>query len=151
MTSNLPEPDIERSIWIARPVGEIWSYLYDVSNEPQWRFGEITAEWVSDPPYGVGSTGLSVVQGMGDTPWTVTEWEELRRISWIITGSRLEGCRAGYRLEPEESGTRMTIHFRAKRSVFMRIMMLFMKGTINRQLTGDIEKLKAILEAEETG
>jgi len=147
MTSVAPKPDIECSIWIARPPEDTWNYLYDVSNEPQWRFGEISAEWTSDQPYGVGSTGLSVVQGMGDTPWRVTGWEGLRFISWVITGGRLEGNHAGYRLEPEDAGCRMTIHFRAKQSAFYRFLMLFIKRSIRRQFANDVERLKAIMEA----
>jgi hypothetical protein len=29
----------------------------DVANDVQWRNGIIKAEWTSQPPYGIGSTG----------------------------------------------------------------------------------------------
>ena len=147
MTSVLPKPDIEISIWIARPPEDIWNYLYDVSNETQWRGGTSTAQWISDPPHGVGSTGLHVIEGIGDWPWKVTEWEEPRIMSWDVTGGRFEGSHAGYRVAPEDAGCRVTIHMRVKPSALMRILMLIMKRRMRPQLAADLEKLKAIMEA----
>ena len=106
-----------------------------------------SAQWVSDPPHGVGSTGLHLVEGIGDWPWTATEWEELRIMSWYVTGGRFEGAHAGYRVAPEDGGSRVTIHMRAKPSVPMRILMLVMKPIIRGQFAGDLERLKAIMEA----
>ncbi len=91
------EPDVECSLWIERPPEEIWDYLADVSNEPQWRDIMIEASWISDPPYGIGSTGLNVVKGVGDWPWKVTEWEDCRRVSWLVTACRLSRCTREYR------------------------------------------------------
>jgi hypothetical protein len=79
--------------------------------------------------------------------WRVTEWEEPLIFSWDVTGGRFEGGHAGYRLAPEEAGSRMTLHISVKPSVLMRILMLFMKGRIGRQLAADLEKLKVIMEA----
>jgi len=142
----LLKPDIEISIWIARPPEDIWKYLYDVSNETQWRDGVNSAKWISEPPHGVGSTGLHVVKGR-DAPWKVTELEEPRIVSWDITGGRFEGMRAGYRVAPEDAGSRVTLHASAKPSALMRILMLIMKRRFRRQIAGDLEKLKAIMEA----
>jgi uncharacterized membrane protein len=147
MTIVLPKPDVETSIWIARPPEDIWEYWYDVSNETQWRGGVITSQWTSEPPHGVGSTGLHVVKGTGDWPWRVTDWEDLRSMSWDITGGRFEGAHAGYRIAPEDDGSRVTIHIRVKQSVLMRILMLIMKRRMRAQLAADLEKLKAVMEA----
>jgi uncharacterized protein YndB with AHSA1/START domain len=147
MPSDRSEPDIESSIWIARPPQEVWNYLVDVSNDTQWRDGVTDARWDSGPPHGVGSTGLHAGQGTDVMTWRVTEWEEPLIFSWDVTGGRFEGGHAGYRLAPEEAGSRMTLHISVKPSVLMRILMLFMKGRIGRQLAADLEKLKVIMEA----
>lgn len=147
MTTDRPEPDIKRSNCIAISPEEIWNFLYDVSNEPQWREGVKEAGWVSDPPHGVGSNGLNIIEGIGDWPWTVTESEEPHVMSWVTTGGRFEGAHAGYCIAPEDAGSRVTIHMRVKPSVQMRIIMLIMKRRIGRQFSGDLERLKAILEA----
>jgi uncharacterized membrane protein len=147
MTSARLEPDVESSIWIARPPEDIWEYIYDVSNDAQWREGVISGKWISDPPHGVGSTGLNIVEGIGDWPWKVTELEKPRAASWVITNGRLEGAHAGYRIAPEDAGSRMTLYIRVKRSALMRIFMLIMKRRIRRQFDGDVERLKAIMES----
>jgi len=147
MTSDRVEPDLESSIWIARPPQEIWNYLVDVSNDEHWRDGVTDAQWDSGPPHGVGSTGLHVGEDTDVMTWRVTEWEEARIMSWDVTGGRFAGGHAGYRLAPEDAGSRMTLHIRVKRSALMRILLLIMKRRFGRQLAADLEKLKAIMEA----
>ena len=147
MTSDMPSPDIESSIWIARPPQEIWNYVTDWSNEIQWRKGVIEAKWTSDPPHGVGSTGLHIVEDVGEVPWKVIEWEEPHNASWEFTSGRAKGVHGGYRVAPEDTGSRVMIHTRAKRFSLMKIIMLIMKRSLNRQNTADLEKLKAIMEA----
>lgn len=147
MTSDRPRPDVESSIWIARPPQDIWDFLYVVSTDTQWRTGVTDANWISDPPYGVGSTGLHIIEGIGDWPWTVSELEEPHIMAWEVTGGRLEGSHAAYRMEPEGDGSRFTIEMRFKRSITMRFLALLMKGTIKRMFATDVEKLKAVMEA----
>ena len=39
MTSDMPKPDIESSIWIDRSTKDIWNFLSDVSVDTRWRNG----------------------------------------------------------------------------------------------------------------
>jgi hypothetical protein len=141
------KPDVECSLWIERPPEEIWDYLADVSNEPQWRDIMIEARWISDAPYGIGSTGLHVVKGVGDWPWEITEWDELRNVSWVVTGGRFEGSHAGYRITPKKAGSLVTLHAHFKSSTFMRFVMPIVKLRMRHQFTAELTQLKAILEA----
>jgi uncharacterized membrane protein len=141
------KPDAECSLWIERPPEEIWDYLVDVSNEPQWREIMIEASWVSDPPYGVGSTGLNVVKGVGDWPWRVTEWEECRSVGWEVTGGRFEGSHAGYRVAPEKNGSLVTLDVSFKLSALMRFAKPLYQRLMRRQFAAELTQLKAILEA----
>lgn len=147
MTNDRPEPDIESSIWIARPPEDIWDYVFDVSNDAQWRDGVNSAKWISDPPHGVGSTGLHIIQNLGDYPWTATAVEAPFILAWDVTGGRFEGSHGGYRIEPEGDGSRFTLETRVKRSVIMSLLMLILKGRLKRQNAIDLEKLKTIFEA----
>lgn len=147
MTSYLQNPDLEISIWIARPPEDIWKYVYDVSNDTEWRDVVISAKWVSAPPYGVGSTGLHIIEGIGDWPWKTTACEEPHIMAWEVTGNRFEGTHGAYRIEAEGNGSRFTLETRMKRSIIMSLMMIIMKGAMKRRNTLELEKLKAILEA----
>ena len=146
MTSVLQKPDIESSIWIARLPEDIWKYVHDVSNDTEWRGDVNSAKWVSDPPYGVGSTGLHIIKGIGDWPWKATAFEEPHFMAWEVTGGRFEGSHGAYRIEPEGNGSRFTLETRIKRSIIISLMMIFLKGTLKRQNAIDLEKLKTILE-----
>ena len=141
------EPDVESSIWIERSPQVIWNYLADVSNEPQWREIMIAARWVSEPPYGVGSTGLNVVKGVGDWPWKVMEWEEPHSVIWVVTGGRFGGSLAGYHVAPENAGSLVTLHAQFKSSTFMRFVMPYIRRRMSRQFAAELANLKAILEA----
>jgi hypothetical protein len=141
------KPDVECSLWIERPRDELWDYLVEVSNEPQWRDLMIEARWVSGPPYGIGSTGLHVVKGVGDWPWKVTEWDECRSVTWVVTGGRFEGSHAGYRVTPENGGSLVTLHADFKSSAFMRFDMPILKRSLRRQYDAELTKLKAVMEA----
>ncbi len=147
MTSDRQEPDIESSIWIARPPEDIWNYIVDVSTDTHWRDIVIDAQWISDPPHGVGSTGLHIIKGIGDYPWTATAFEEPRIMAWEVTGGRFEGSHGAYRIEPEDDGSRFILEARMKRSVFISLLMVFFKGRTKRQYAIDLEKIKAIMEA----
>jgi hypothetical protein len=68
-------------------------------------------------------------------------------MSWDITGGRFEGAHAGYRVAPEDAGSRVTIHMRVKPIVLMRILMFIGKPLIRGQLAADLERLKAVMEA----
>jgi len=147
MTSDRPEHDLEISIMIARPPEEIWSYLVDVSNEAQWRDDVTDAKWISDAPHGVGSTGLHIVESVGNLPWIISGWEEPRIMSWEVTGGRLDGWQNGYRLAAEDDRSRMTIHIGAKSGLLMRILMPILKPRLKHQYAAYLENLKAIMEA----
>jgi len=147
MTSDRRKPDLESSIWIARPPEEIWNFIMDLSHDVQWRNGVTDAKWVSDPPHGVGSTGLHIVEDLGEVPWKVIEWKEPQYSSWEFTSGRGKGLHGGYRVAPEDTGSRVMIYTRAKRFSLMRIFLLIMKRSLNRQNAADLEKLKAIMEA----
>jgi carbon monoxide dehydrogenase subunit G len=141
-----PAPDIETSIWIACPPEDIWKFLYDVSNDTQWRAGVNQAKWVSEAPYQAGSTGLHIIDGIGDWPWVATQVEEPHVMAWDVTGGRFEGSHGAYRIEPEGDGSRMTIETRMKHTFMINLIMLVMKGTLKRQNATDLEKLKTIME-----
>ena len=147
MTRDIPRPDIKSSIWIERSPNDIWDFLSVISTDTQWRNGVTDAKWVSSPPHGVGSTGLHIIEGVGDWPWTVSEFEEPHIMAWEVTGGKFEGSHGAYRIEPEGEGSLFSIETRFKRGILMSILGLLLKRMIKRGNITDLEKLKTILEA----
>ena len=142
----MQKPNIEVSNWIACSPEDTWNYLFDVSNEILWRYGVLFAEWISDPPQEIGSIGYRFIQSLGDYPWQVVELEEPEHMSWDVLDGRFKGATAGYRITHESAGSRVTIYVNVKQNIFLRIMITVMKRLFKRQLAGDLERLKAILE-----
>jgi len=133
ITSVLPKTDIEISIWIAQPPEDIWRYVSDFANDTQWREVVNSAKWISDPPHRVGSTGLHIIEGIGDWPWKATTLEEPNILAWEVTCGRFEGSQGAHRIEPEGNGSLFTLETQIKRSVVISILMPILKGRIKRR------------------
>jgi uncharacterized membrane protein len=143
MTTDKPNVTIEKSIFIARPTEEIWNFLSDIVNDQQWRKGVIDTRWTSDEPSTLGSTAVYVIEGMGEVHWKLTEWEDQRVMGWDYIGGRFDGGHGSYRMEPAAGGTRMMMRMELRVGVIFGILMKFIA---TRQMTGDLKKLKAIME-----
>jgi len=139
---------IIESISISREPQVIWDFWLPVVNEPRWRSGAIETRWTSEPPYGVGSTGLHLHRKFGEVPWEVTGWEEGRLIEFVHRGGKLVGSVGTYRVEPEQGGCRVTIEGELVLPFLMRILWVFLGGRMRRGIREDLERLKAIMEGE---
>ena len=87
----------ERSIWVNRTQQEVWDYVSEPTNDPKWRGSAVSAEWISDPPHGVGSTYRSVDNFMGRTIEGTTEhhiWDEPNQVGFKSASSH---CRLSLR------------------------------------------------------
>ncbi len=143
MTADKANATIENSIFIARPIEDIWNFLTDIVNDQQWRKGLIDTRWTSDEPSSLGSTAVYVFKGIGEVHWKLTEWEDRRVMGWDYIGGRLDGGHGSYRMEPEAGGTRMIMRAEIRAGIIFGILMKFI---VSRQNVGDLRKLKAIME-----
>lgn len=75
---------IEVSVDIDRPASEVFDYLSDVTNNPQWLKSAVSCIWTTDPPVQVGSRYEQIAQFMGKemcTSYEVTAYEAGRSIA----------------------------------------------------------------------
>lgn len=56
---------IEHSVIISRPVKDVFTYVTEVENEPQWIGEVVEVNKTSDGPMGVGSTYDNIVHFLG--------------------------------------------------------------------------------------
>ena len=122
----------------------------DVSNDVHWRNGMSKAEWTSQPPFGVGSTGEHTHKDIGIMKWELTKFEDGSSFEFIHTEGGLKGSIAFFQVEAEDKGSRLNVQMRTTGPFIMRIMMIFMGGTIRKAVRGDIQKLKELLEKQDT-
>ena len=133
---------IASSLFIARPIADIWNYVSDLTNDALWRKG-VESRWTSDEPHGLGSTGASIVEREGEIRWKWSELEDRRSMGWDYLNGRFAGGHGGYRMAPEAGGTRMTMHMEIQGGFIFGILIKFIA---KRRMSGDLKKLKARLE-----
>lgn len=139
---------INESISISKDPELIWNYLMDVSNDVHWRNGIIKAEWTSQPPYGVSSTGEHTHKDMGVMNWEVTSFEDGRSFEFKHTAGGLLGSIATFKVEAENNGSRLNVQMRVSGPLIMRLMMIFMGGMMRKGVRGDLQKLKELMEKQ---
>ena len=141
---------IDESIYISCTPDSIWTYWMDVSNDVHWRDGIIKAEWTSQPPYGIGSTGEHTHKDIGVMTWEVTGLEDGSSFKFIHTAGGLKGSIAFFKVEPENNGSHVSVKMSVSGPFLMRIMMLFMAGIMRKGVRGDLHKLKQLQEKQDT-
>lgn len=141
---------INESLAISQNPETIWNFWLDVTNDVQWRNGIIKAEWTSQPPYGVGSTGAHMHKKMGVMNWEVTRYEERSSFEFIHTAGGLKGSIAIFQVTPENNGSRIQVQMRISGPFFMRCMIFFMGSMMRKALQADLLKLKELLETQST-
>lgn len=53
------------TIEVARPAAEVFDYVSDMENNPEWQNGMKSCRWTTDPPTGVGSRYDQLASFMG--------------------------------------------------------------------------------------
>jgi uncharacterized membrane protein len=85
---------IERSIFIDRPVSEVFDFMTDLSTSPQWDRDVTSAEWISEGPVRPGSTYGVVTGFLGrkiELVAEITAWDP----------AQPAGCQGAQRATPD--------------------------------------------------
>ena len=140
----------EASIVINRPVKEVCDYLDDPANSPEWEGNALEIEKTSEGPTAVGTTyrGLATFLGRRlELSSEVTEFEPYRLTKQKVTAGPLSIERTEL-LEPVEGGTRFTLIVEGELRGFFRLADAIVVRVMQRDMEGDVARLKDILEAE---
>lgn len=141
---------LSATIFIDRPVQEVFDYVMDIPNDAHWRTntGVVEAAYTSDPPLGVGTTGFDRISANGRdmiVEWRTFEYEPGRLARWDFVSGPLRGF-GGYICEPDGEGTRFTLEGDSKLTGPLRLANPILGLIVRRQVQADVQKLKAILE-----
>ena len=100
----------EQSVWINRPVEEVFEFATNPEKEPQWNTSMQESEITSEGPLGVGTKVRSMSRVLGrsvETTWEVTEYEVNRRKAVKSTSGPVP-FEATSVFESVEGGTKLT-------------------------------------------
>lgn len=144
--------EIEKSVVINRPIQEVFAYVTDVENEPQWISEVLEVRKTSDGPMGVGSTYDNVVHFLGRRivdPHEIVQFEPNRRFAFKSHSGQIsfEGT---YHFEPAgDDATRLSFVAAGETGTLFRLAEPIVNRMINRQWEANVANLKELLEARE--
>jgi uncharacterized protein YndB with AHSA1/START domain len=141
--------DVTVSTTVNRPAGEVFAFVAEMENEPQWHTDILEAERLTDGEVGQG-TSYKVQfrpQPMSPSEGTVeiVEFEPGRR---IVSQSDLGNMkpRLTHIFEEVSGGTQVTRRIQIETSGLMTLMSPIMKMMVRRRNGEFIENLKRTLE-----
>jgi uncharacterized protein YndB with AHSA1/START domain len=140
---------VEKSGTIDRPIAEVFAYIGDQTNGPQWQAGLVEVRRTSDGPPGIGTTHALVRTFMGRRMEATNEYVAYEPNNWIAFKSTSGPVpfEASYRLEATEGGTRVTSKIEMRPTGINRLLQPVMKASLKREMDAAVVELKHVLEA----
>src|SRR5687768_9177780 len=114
--------DVETSIVINRPLGDVAAFAGNPENAPKWYVNIKRVEWKTAPPVRIGSRIAFVAQFLGRRMAYTYEIVELSASKLVMrTAEGPFPMETTYEWEPMAEGTRMTLRNRGTPSGFASI------------------------------
>jgi uncharacterized membrane protein len=138
---------VENSVLIEQPVGKVFEYVTDISNNPKWQTDILELAITSTGPFELGSTYRCVNRFMGkriETEGVITEFVPDQACSFRITSGSVTG-ESRFLFEGKNGTTKFTTSA-ALELGFLNLGKVIVKRKICTQLKNDMCRLKAILE-----
>lgn len=143
---------IESSELIGRPADQVFAFVSDIRNDPQWHTDILEAEY--DPPGRPGPTAGATFRtrfkpfmGQTEGTGTVTEYEPPRR---VVLTQQMGNMKPVLTLtvEPDGGRSRITRRLDMEPKGMLRIMAPFTGGMMRKRNAGFLANLRRVLEAD---
>ena len=140
---------MSNSIVIRRPLEEVFAFMSNIEHEPQWRPNVMEVKVTSGLPLRQGSTYLYVVKMMNRqmrTEGKITAFEPNR--GWSFEGALgTSSVKGNVAFEPANEGTKVTLGGETTLRGLLNLFAPIMRGMMGRQVSGDLQNLKKLLES----
>lgn len=127
---------------------EVFDYISNPANDPEWRDSVVLVEWTTDAPHGVGSTQHSVDRFLGrnlDSTIEITVWDPPYQF-----GQRVVSGPAPFEmtltLVPAENGIQLNMVGQAEFTGFFKMAEGLIGKELNKTLDSELNNLKRVLE-----
>lgn len=144
---------VQGSIVIERPIEEVFDFVADESNEPQYNVQMTRADKVTPGPIGVGTKFHAVMTGVGGAADMTIEFIEFSRPRRIVETTRLSNMDINGALyfEPVPKGTCMTWVWDLRPRGFLKFLGPIMGRLGDRQERTIWSGLKRLMESRPEG
>ena len=144
---------VEESIEINRPLEEVFDYMANPENLPEWtglvvEVGDVQTS--TSGPLQEGDAFTLVGKFLGrrfETPYERTSYEPNRRYTDRATGGPVSNQEWRYTFEELAGGTRLTRVAEGEPEGFFKLADPIIERVLKRQVRTDLETLKDVLEA----
>jgi carbon monoxide dehydrogenase subunit G len=140
----------EQSVWINRPVEEVFEFATNPESEPLWNTSMQESEITSEGPLGVGTKVRSMSRALGrtvETTWEVTEYEVNRKKAVKSTSGPIP-FEATSVFESVDGGTKLTFSIQAAAGGISRLIAPVIIRMGKSQTENSFANLKQLLEAQ---
>jgi uncharacterized membrane protein len=143
---NLQAVRFDLEVTIERPVGDVFAYISDVCNLPEWQESALSAEWIEEGRR--FRERRSFLGRTAESELEVTAFEPSRRFDVkALTGPLKFEIRHSF--SPAGDGTLLRVGAEAATGGAMRFAAAMAKSQVERQLRSDLQRLKEVLEGSD--
>ena len=144
---------VERHVIISRPLGEVFAFVADQRNAPQWQDGLIEVRLLAEGLSGVGTKHAIVRLFMGqrmEISNEYTEYEFNQKVAFKSTSGPIP-FNAAYLTEPVAEGTHLISMVQMQPEGLPAQAEAEMNNGLSQEMKVDLDKLKSLLEKEGSG
>jgi Polyketide cyclase / dehydrase and lipid transport len=136
------------AIHVSRPVDEVFAYVEDARNRPQWDETVDREELTSPEPIGVGTTVRTRLRSMGreyEYTWKVVEHQPPNRMTIESTSGPFPTTLV-YQLTGQDGGTGVEFSVTGRPTGWLRLLEPLIAHNTQKNLDLGFARLKQILE-----
>ena len=142
----------EKIITINRPIEEVFAYVSDLQNGPQWQNALVEARRMSEGPLGIGTQYTGVRKFMGRRMESViqyTTYEPNKKVAFkSISGS--SPFEQSFLFESTAEGTKLTSILELQTGGIMGLADPLIAASVKRENEANFGDLKDLLESQMT-
>lgn len=138
---------VEQTIVIDRPVGEVFAFVTDQRNTPQWQAGLLEVRRLTEGPPGLGTRHALVRNFLGRRMEAANEYTAFEPDK-LVTFKTTSGppVEASYLFEAAGEGTRLTSRVLLDGAGFFGLVRPVVQAGLRREMEAAFPALKALLE-----
>lgn len=141
---------VEVTVTINRSIEDVFAYITNFENNPKWQNGMISCTFTTPPPLDVGSQYKQLAEFMGriiESQFEVTQLMPNQRVEFetIVSTFPIQIIRE---VSAVDDGTKVHAIISGQPSGLMGLFSPLIKPMMSRQIQGDYQRLKELLESE---
>jgi uncharacterized membrane protein len=141
---------VQGSVEIDRPLQEVFNYVSDVDNYPEWMAHVLGVQKGSPGPPRESDTFVVAIKSVGrrfETPYERTSYEADRRYTDRAVGGPIPNHQWHSAFEVAPKGTSYTRTVDVESRGMLKLLEPLQRRAADRQLRKDLQTLKGVVEA----